>query len=253
MLDDSMKVERSFPSSESFAVSSDGSRVAYVEIQDDGSQYLVSAPTDGSDVQAWPFPERPAVEPVGYVDGGTVVYQTTDSQGRTDVGLISADERTPLEGFTTVYDANAETGLVLGQTRSDLVNGSCYGVMDPEASTTSMVWETCDHKLLGFSPDGRFVAASVADYDGLGAPTLTVLDADTREVVVEFAAGRNDQTVLFQGTWEDPDTILGIVTDGVTYMVERFELNGSTELAAEPIEVDPAFGDIPVWFGARAW
>jgi hypothetical protein len=125
--------------------------------------------------------------------------------------------------------------------------------MDPEASTTSMVWETCDHKLLGFSPDGRFVAASVADYDGLGAPTLTVLDADTREVVVEFAAGRNDQTVLFQGTWEDPDTILGIVTDGVTYMVERFELNGSTELAAEPIEVDPAFGDIPVWFGARAW
>jgi hypothetical protein len=253
MLDEDMGVERAFPSGESFAVSSDGSQVAYVEIQDDGSQYLVNAPTDGADVQAWSFPARPALQPVGLVDRGTVLYQTQDAQGATTVGLVSAEGKTSVEGFVNVLDANMATGLIVGQTRSDLVNGSCYGVMDPAASTTEMVWETCDYSLRGISPDGRYVAGSIPDYDGMGAPSLVVLDVETREVVVEFSADRNDPTVLFQGTWEDEDTVLGIVTEGATFSFQRFELDGRVEEAGDPIEVDEAFGDFPVWLGAEGW
>jgi hypothetical protein len=253
MLDEDMEVERAFPSGDAFAVSSDGSQVAYVEIQDDGTQYLVNAPTDGADVQAWSFPARPVLEPVGLVDRGTVLYQTQDAQGATAVGLVSAEGRTPLQGFVNVLDANTATGLVVGQTRSDLVNGSCYGVMDPAAGTTQMVWETCDHSLRSLSPDGRYVAGSIPDYDGMGAPSLVILDAETGEVVVEFSAGRNDPTVLFQGVWEDDDTVLGIVNEGATFSFVRFELDGRVEEAGDPIEVDEAFGDIPVWLGAGAW
>jgi hypothetical protein len=253
MLDEDMEVERAFPSGESFAVSSDGSQVVYVEIQDDGTQYLVNAPTDGADVQAWSFPAQPALRPVGLVDRGTVLYQTEDAQGATAVGLVTAESRIPIEGFVNVLDANTANGLIVGQTRSDLVEGSCYGVMDPSASTTEMVWETCEHSLRGFSPDGRYVAGSIPDYDGLGAPSLVIIDVETREVVVEFSADRNDPTVLFQGTWEDEDTVLGIVTSGSTFTFERFELDGRVEEAGDPIEVDDAFGDFPFWLGADAW
>jgi hypothetical protein len=116
-----------------------------------------------------------------------------------------------------------------------------------------MVWETCDHSLRSLSPDGRYVAGSIPDYDGMGAPSLVILDAETGEVVVEFSAGRNDPTVLFQGVWEDDDTVLGIVNEGATFSFVRFELDGRVEEAGDPIEVDEAFGDIPVWLGAGAW
>jgi hypothetical protein len=253
MLDESMDVERAFPGGESFAVSSDGSQVAYVEILEDGSQYLVNAPTDGADVQAWSFPARPALEPVGFVDRGTVLYQTQDAQGMVSPGLVTAEGRTPIEGFVKALDANAATGLIVGQTRADLVEGSCYGVMDPSVSTTEMVWETCDHSVRSFSPDGRYVAGSIPDYDGMGAPSLVVLDVETREVVVEFSAERNDPTVLVQGIWEDDDTVLGLVNEGAVFSFQRFELDGRVEQAGDPIEVDEAFGDIPVWIGADAW
>jgi hypothetical protein len=253
MLDADMEVERTFPSGDTFAVSSDGRHVAYVEILDDGTQYLVNAPIDGSDVQAWSFPAQPVLRPVGHVDAGTVVYQTEDARGTVNAGLVDAEGRTPLQGFTTVYDASTATGLVVGQTRSDLVEGSCYGVMDPAASTTEMLWETCDHSLRSLSPDGRYVAGSIPDFDGMGAPSLVVLDAETREVVVEFSAGRNDPTVLFQSVWEDGDTVLGIVNDGPRFTFARFELDGRVVEAGDPVEVDAAVGDIPVWFGAGAW
>lgn len=257
MLDENLKVGRTFPSGESFAVSNDGSQVVYVEMQDDGSQYLVNAPTNGQDVQAWPFPGQPAVRPVGLVDRGTVVYQTegTDDQGRSTsvVGLVTAEGETELKGFTSVADADIVHGLVAGQTKSDLLNGSCYGVMDPAVSSSEMLWDTCDYSLDGFSPDGRYLLASIPDYDGMGAPTLAVLEARTGDLVVEFSPEKDDQTVLFQRAWEDEDTVLGVALKGTVVSMLRFELDGHVEEVVDPVSVDDSMVDLPFRFGARSF
>ncbi len=253
MLDDGMEVIRSFRSGSTFVVDDDGSQVVYVEIEDDGSQTLVNAPADGLDPQTWSLPKSPAVEPIGLVDEGAVVYETLAPDGTVTVSLASAEGVTELEGFVAGADASKVTGLVIGQTRSDLVDGSCWGVMDPAASTTEMVWETCDYWLKSFSPDGGLIAATVPDADGIGAPSLTVLDADTHEQLVEFSNDRQHQSALFQGTWEDDDSVLGIVTEAPTFQVVRFELDGRAVAASDPVEVDPQHDDFPLWFATDAW
>ncbi len=252
ILDADMEVQRSFPSGDSFAVSNDGSQVAYVELQPDGSQMLVNAPTNGLDVQSWTLPARPAVRPVGIVDSGTVLYETQQGTS-TALALASAEGTTKITGLVAASDADITNGLIAGQTRSDLLNGSCYGVLDPARSTTSTVWETCDYSIDGFSPDGRYLLGSIPDFDGMGAPTLAVLDARSGEPVVEFRPDRNDQTALFQRTWEDGDTVLAIAVKGNVFSFVRFELDGSISEAGEPVSVDDAFGDFPFWFGTRAW
>ena len=252
ILDADMEVQRSFPSGDSFAVSNDGSQVAYVEVQPDGSQMLVNAPTNGLDVQSWTLPARPAVRPVGIVDSGTVLYETQQGTS-TALALASAEGTTKITGLVAASDADITNGLIVGQTTSDLLNGSCYGVLDPARSTTSTVWETCDFSIDGFSPDGRYLLGSIPDFDGMGAPTLAVLDARSGEPVVEFRPDRNDQTALFQRTWEDGDTVLAIAVKGNVFSFVRFELDGSISEAVEPVSVDDAFGDVPFWFGNRAW
>lgn len=252
MLDEDMTVLKEFPSGDRFAVSNDGGQVAYVEIQDDGSQYLVNAPTDGGDVQGWRFPTSPAVQPVGNVDRSTTVYQQQRDDGTSTAGLISPEGRTELTGFTSVTDADIVSGLVAGQTRSDLVNGSCYGVMDPASSTSTMLWETCDYSLDGFSPDGRYLIGSIPDFDN-AAPTLVVLDALTKEVVVEFSPDKDDQTALLQRAWEDEDTVVAVALNGNTVTFLRFELDGTLEELTDPVKVDDPLVDFPYSIGTRRW
>lgn len=252
ILDADMDVQRSFPSGDSFAVSNDGSQVAYVEIQPDGSQMLVNAPTNGSDVQSWTLPARPAVHPVGVVSSSSVLYATQQGE-KTALAVASPEGTAEVTGLVSASDADITSGLIAGQTRSDLLNGSCYGVLDPARSTTSTVWETCDYSIDGFSPDGRYLLGSIPDFDGMGAPTLAVLDARSGEPVVEFRPDRNDATALFQRTWEDDDTVLAIAVKGNTFSFLRFELDGSVSEAVEPVSVDDAFADVPFWFGNRAW
>ena len=253
MLSEDLEVTRSFPSGGSFAVSDDGSQVVYVEIEDDGTQTLVNAPTNGLDPQTWSLPKSPAVEPIGLVDDSSVVYETLAPDGTATVVLATAEGTSELEGFVAGESASVVTGLVIGQTRSDLVDGSCWGVMDPAASTTEMVWETCDYWLKSFSPDGGHIAATVPDADGIGAPTMTVLDADSHEPVVEFSNDRQHQSALFQATWEDDDSVLGIVTEGTTFQVVRFELDGRAVAASDQVDVDPQNDDFPLWFATDAW
>ncbi len=58
----------------------DGSRVAWVEVED-GTSILVNAPTDGGTATRTPLqsePHSPAA-PVGFLAGGSVVFTTTDA------------------------------------------------------------------------------------------------------------------------------------------------------------------------------
>lgn len=251
MLDENMEVGRTFRSGQSFALSNDGTQVAYVEMMDDGSQYLVNAPTSGSDPQAWSFPEFPAIRPVGVADTGAVVYVSGGENST--VGMVTAEDKIRLEGFVSAFDADINTGLVAGMTRSDLLNGSCYGVMDTRVSTSTMKWETCEYSLAGFSPDGRYLMGSQPDFDGMGPSTMVILEADTGHLVAEFSPPKDYPLALFNRTWEDEDTAVAIAIEGLTHTILRFEVDGHVEEAIEPVELDPNFGDVPLWFLGRRW
>ena len=244
-MDENMNVTGEERSGQRLAASSDGSLVSYVRVDEDGSQTLLSAAE--LDAMSWTFPEFPTVEPVGYVGPGDVVYQTYQG-GRRGAGIAYGDGSTePVKGFVTVADANEKAGLVAGQTRSNPDASGCFGVMEPETSTTEMLWEGCDYSLTTFSPDGRFVLAGPAYLSGMGNRDLAILDAETGRPVVEYTQPRKGQVTLTSAVWESEDTVLAVAQEATTWTIVRMSVDGRLEQAVEPLEGDP-FGDLPFFF-----
>lgn len=235
-----------FPTGNSFAVSSDGGQVAYVRIAEDKSQRLVNAPTSGTGAVTWSFPAGPAITPVGFVDADSVLYQGDGV--KPPVGLAKpGGEIVELEGFIKVTGANMENGLVAGQTRSNPDASGCFGVMDPTISTSEMLWDTCDYSLSTFSPNGQFVLASDAYLDGIGTGSVSILDAQTGELVVTYEQQGKSQIALTQTVWESNDTVLAIAADGLSFTILRMSTAGDLEAATDALENDPN-ADIPYWF-----
>jgi hypothetical protein len=244
-LDESLEVTGSEPSGQTMASNDDGSLVAYVRIEPDGSQTLLSAAE--LDALSWTFPERPAVEPVGYVGPGDVVYQTFQGE-RSTAGIARGDGTTePLQGFVGLSSASDTAGLIAGQTRVNDDGSGCFGVMDPGSSTKEMVWSTCAYSLNTFSPDGKWLLAGPAYGDGQGDRELYILDARTGAPVMEYTQPRDGQVALMATAWESDETVLSVATEGMTTTVLRMSLDGRLEDAVEPAQGDP-FADMPFWF-----
>lgn len=246
MLDADFQVTRSVPGGQALAVSDDGTQVAYVE-RGQGTSTLVAAPTDGSDPLTWQLPGGPetAIIPVGFLGDGTVAFY--DQLGaKPAAGVASPGGKlTELDGFLRLTDASAANGLVAGLV-SYGVDKSCWGVMNPAASTTELVWRTCDYSLGAFSPDGRFVIAGEPGDDGLGDPSLSILDAQTGEPLVEYRQDREGRLFLPQVVWEDATTVLATVLDGDTSTIVRADTAGHLEEAIEPVPTPPM--SYSIWF-----
>jgi hypothetical protein len=208
----------------------DGSRVAWVEVED-GTSILVNAPTDGSTATRTPLqsePHSPAA-PVGFLAGGSVVFTTTDAAtSESEFGVATTSgEVTAFGGFNVLESASEVTGLVAGQTQF-LGDGSCSGVTDP-LTGTKLLWETCDYQLGQFSPDGRYIVGLAAYSDGPGSPSLSILDARTGEPVVDYSAPkyRRIYIAVDQAVWEDDDTLLATVEQDGKQSIVRAEFDGA--------------------------
>jgi hypothetical protein len=238
LLDADLEVTDHFSSGQRFAVSSDGSQVAYVRIEDDDSQTLVNAPTDGTDPVTWSFAQRPPISPVGFVDADTVLYQTEEQHQQIGLATVGG-ETEQLDGFVKVTGASTANGLVAGQTRSNPDGSGCFGVMDPAASTSEMVWETCDYSVGSFSPDGQLVLGGDAYGDGIGARSVSVLDAQTGDLVVTYQQDRDSQIMMPQVVWEDSDSVLATAVEGQDWTLLRLTSGGEVEAATDPVKADP--------------
>lgn len=227
---------------ESMIVSADGSRVSYTLVAEDGSQTLVDAPTSGEQPRTWDFPERPAVEPVAFLDENSMVIQEATGGAPTYSTLDEGGELKRLDGFLGVADAH--DGLVAGIVSEDM-GSTCSAVRRP--STGETVWETCDYSLLAFSPDGRWVAATGPYQSGFGMVSGAILDAEDGTPMVDLEqATRTSQVTLADLVWEDDDSVLAPVMDGNSYGMLRLGVDGTMETTVEPIEA-PAFEDWPLW------
>lgn len=229
-----------------FAADPSGTWVAYVtdaESQDGGTE-LVFAPTIGAESAKARFPVAADVHPVGFLSPEEVVWQGEGVTPEAGITPVDGAQRR-LQGLRKVTAVNAATGRVAGMIRST-PDGSCSGVMEPDASTRSLLWETCDYYLEEFSPDGRFLLGSDPYQSGSGFRSLTVLDAQTAEPLVELRQPRDGQVSLTQVAWEDDRTALAVANEGTSWTVLRIDLGGGLEQATDIVEGDP-YTDFPFW------
>ena len=99
----------------------------------------------------------------------------------------------PLIRIADVQDHELKLGLV---SVDDL--GSCSAVTSAKRQP---LWETCDHTLTSFAPDGTRVLGTDAYLDGFGQRSVVFLDADGK-VLHQFLSTGRGATVL-QTAWED--------------------------------------------------
>ncbi len=233
VMDQDFTVRSTTPSGTTMMLS-DGGRVAYSE-DEGGDATLVSASTTGSDESRWSVPGQGGIEPVGFLDEETVLFQST-SGAQQYLGIAGPDgEVSQVEGFLNLRGTSQATGLVSGLT-SFGDPGTCSAVADPRAG--GQLWDTCDWTLGAFSPDGRHVVGYPADYDGLGPASMAILDAATGDLVTEFSPGRvRVVTAVSQAAWEDDDSLVVALSQGERQGFVRADVDGRLELVTDTITV----------------
>lgn len=203
----------------SFVVDLPGLSVAWA---DPGGQLWVHA--DGETV-VW-----------GDQGGPVTVAAIADVSGDVRVYVDNVDERPPawvsadgsvgnLEGMS-VSDAHPD-GLVAVQLSSS-DDGSCSGVYDGD----ELAWETCEHSLFRFAPDGRHLLASDPYLDGLGLSSVSILDASTGDRLVTY---RIDGGFVAHQVWEDDAHVLAVVSGPDGWSIMRLGVDGIHERAVGPV------------------
>ena len=185
--------------------------MAWVEIED-GRSVLVSGPTDG----VHPHPDRRGRRPA---QGRSVSCRATrwcsprptrDRRGVVRRGCARREghrvRRVPaaLRRRPTSTDSSPARPTTA---RTAPPAPACW-------PNSGMSWETCDHTLGRFSPDGDYVVALASQFDGPGSPTVSVLDADTGDSLIDFRPANGGFVGVDQVEWEDDDTLLATVTHG---------------------------------------
>jgi hypothetical protein len=220
--------------------------------------YALAVTPDGS-IAAWLAPdhsvhgveggggrsfELPVVE--GAAEIGAITGRGTCFEAESEIGGCTAfvDVDEPRQAWITsshgivdvagpmlsVVDSTGE-GQVLGLI-SVTDEGSCGGLFEKPTRTA---WETCDHTLVSFSPDGSGVLGTDAYLDGLGQRTVAFLDAADGTLLREFSSKGRGPTVL-QTAWEDEDHVLAVVFERGRWSVVRLGADGTAELSLGPLE-----------------
>jgi len=106
--------------------------------------------------------------------------------------------------------------------------------MDPLVAAPTLDWETCDHRLGLFSPDGKHIVGLANSSHSPGPASVAILDAATGKPIVDFV-GAADSVQVGQVVWEDSTTLLATVTQGGGQYVVRATIDGQLERVAGPI------------------
>lgn len=138
--------------------------------------------------------------------------------------------------------AVARHGYTAGKIRIiDDGDGACSGVADVGGS---ILWETCQDRMISFSPNAELILATTSAYFGSGEHELTVFDADTGAERLRLKTA--DNVGIYEMVWEDDSHVLAVVSDwkvdsesgdhtNKRWAVLRIALDGSRAYAVEPI------------------
>ncbi|MCW2736787.1 hypothetical protein [Nocardioides sp.] len=241
ILTDTFTVEDGAVDSTYFTVSADGTRVAWAEYDGVGEWRIVNSDTarEAEPVSSALAGTRDAsVRTVGFLSSSEVVVAQTDLADGTEATYVATgDTNLELTGIVKAVSASPATGLVAALTSVDGAD-SCSAVVDGRDSTEP-AWETCDHRLGDFSPDGTHLVGFADVPDG-PSPTMSVLDSTTGESIVDFeVTGARDRVVgVAAAVWEDDQFLLATYVDGNQQYVVRLGLDGTVERVSGPVVND---------------
>jgi hypothetical protein len=215
------------------AVTPDGSAVAWLRSDR-------TTTVRGPDGTVLTLPAVPEAGEIGAVLGGGSC-RDVDAGGRctaylnaeqaAEVYIASSDGTTAVmgEGLIRVSDVSPDDRLLGLVSVDDL--GSCSAVVGDHPGRR---WETCDHTLTSFSPDGSRVLGTDAYLDGFGQRSVAFLDGTEGTPLHEFTSKGKGPSVV-QTVWEDEDHVLAVVYERGRWSVVRLGADGSAELALGPL------------------
>ncbi|GAA5156305.1 hypothetical protein GCM10023340_43760 [Nocardioides marinquilinus] len=123
-------------------------------------------------------------------------------------------------------------GRLLGLVEKRGDHRGCWGVVTPRR----VAWRTCERELVAFSPDGRHVAGVAGSRYWATTRGVTILDA-AGATVADWRLGRGANRLVGQLVWEDAEHLLAVVSQGDTFAIVRFGVDGTAELAGPTIDV----------------
>ena len=118
---------------------------------------------------------------VGFLPGDEVVAAQTDPGDGTESGMIvtRGSDIEPLDGFLSLVARPRRRASWRGR-RSSRATARARPSATRRSGSTGMLWETCEHQLGAFSPNGSLLVGISPYVDGLTFPTLSVIDAAIR-------------------------------------------------------------------------
>lgn len=119
--------------------------------------------------------------------------------------------------------------------------GSCGGLVDLKDPGSEPVWETCEFEAAQISPDGKHVIGLPSYYDGLGIPTLSVLDARTGNPTGQYSP---EGGFISQWAWSTDGQVVFETYDGANWHLMAMAADGAVTEIGEPIpgeDVDHPF------------
>lgn len=154
---------------------------------------------------------------------------------------IGADAATAVDDVTRATAISPDGELVADQHEIDNLKARACTQMK-SLSTSEVLWETCEFRVLGFSPDGRYAWGARAYADAYDTYAV-VLDARTgRQLMrVDGPDPQSNPMVLFtHNLFESDTTLLLSLEQGESAALVRCDLaNGDCERATELAGVVP--------------
>ena len=222
----------------SLATSPQGEVVAWAE--PDGGVRVVQS--DGDEVREMPPVTAPGAYDAVAVGGEDCQEGRTTDAGCTvfvnTLGEQTGSWLTTSHGIVERYDEEVEQltawteGAYAGITAFNEDLTTCSAVREPD--TLSTIWDTCDHRLVEFSPDGGHLLGVGSIGDGFGDSQVAVLGAADGRVAVDLRSDEQHQTAAVQMTWEDDSHALLVTYADGEWAVVRLGLDGSLEYAVPP-------------------
>jgi hypothetical protein len=229
-LDADGDVTGSDPSTGFLAVSGDGTAAAYAT--PDGELMTVT-PEDGPtalvDREALPDGILSPVAVIGSDScdqdaegGGCAVYFNSDdveeqaAWSATAKGIVGQ-----VPGLLSLAAMSPDQSFSGTTSVSD--TGSCSALVGPGGS---QLWDTCDHTLGAFSPDGRYVIGHPAYQSGIGDSSVAILDAGTGDLLAEFRNSQKHQSFINNVVWDTDSTLLATVFEEGSWSLMRMTAGG---------------------------
>jgi hypothetical protein len=243
------------PATGDLAVSADGTTVVYA--RPDGT--LMTAVADdsgGGSPRVRPFGDagsaangvRPvAVTGSGPCDTGSgcVVFFDGEQDGSPHGFSVDSDGTVAAVGNLRSVGGVSPEGAVAGL-YSVADDGSCSAMRDAGGRE---LWSTCNHGLGQFSPDGRYVVGRPAYLDGIGDPSVAILDAGTGDVVAEWSSTQATQAFINNAAWDTDGTLLATVFEKDSWSLMRMSPDGS--LTTVLPDLGDNMDEVPLRLAAR--